>query len=423
MAAFDMDEEIFWLALALAAAAAAVAFLGRRLLAAARSAAAAEAFRHRPARRSPVRRERVPARPAAGSPPVSRALQPPLIQGQARPVAAGVFSDSQPLLLLQPAREIDRQAFLEAAELPSLEAPFLAALALPEKPAQAPLAAGVRKSMPEPLLEIVLLEGAGVMEDGLSMAAFGPGWRVMGSPLALEGRGAAEVRGWIRALKAAAAAPWAPLALRQAARGELDCIRAPFSGLSREFQSSWEAALGFARAALADPASADPEAARLLASRCEAEARSRLAVLRQEGTADSLERRLPQWRECAAVILLWRAALPLLAASRPDYPALPHAICAFSEALEALSRASAESCLSDWMTAPDKSGAPGRPDPLAAEKARIGRGLEALFSKLERSAYALSLPPRLALKPAARGWRLCRLDATAEGFKDRGASL
>lgn len=412
-----MGEEVFWGLLGLVGAVAAVVaafLLARRSLAIARGAAAAEGYR--PSREGvPARnRVRVGARPERPPLPVFEPPKPPVIQGPGRPLAVGLFSGDVLLLLMQPVREVERDAFRETgAKLLPLEIPLFSALSLSDTPLALPLPAGVAEPASARLVEVALPRVGEISTDDLVAVGFGENGRPLGRPAAVGNPAGFLTLAWTAALKTAMESPWLPHALIEAAASEAERISRVSLAFFPALENDWGAALGFLKKSLSEFTDPDSESAALLSVRCEREAKARLDALLAPGALTAQEaQRL--WREYGVILLLWRAALPVQACGKIGIELLPHAQSAYEKALSAFLQAKPAASRDLGLEAAGVEG--GEPDPLETEKARAAAGISELFSALDRSIYAMSLVPRFAVCEELDGFSLLRFDATEEGF-------
>lgn len=416
-----MDEGIFWGFLAAVAAVVAAFLLARRFLFSARGAAAAEGYRPSREGASARNRVRVAARSERPPLPVFEPPKPPVIQGPGRPLAAGLFSGDTPLLLMQPVREIERDAFRETGEkLAGLELPLLTALSFSDKPLALPLPEGVEEPVPARLIEVALPQVGEIATDDLVAVGFGEAGQPLGTPAPVGNPAGFLTLAWTSALKASMERSWLPLALKEAAAREaarLECVSLAFSPV---LANDWTAALGFLKQALTELTESDSESAALLSARGEMETKARFDALLAQGALTPQEnRRL--WREYGAILEIWRAALPVQACGRIGLELLTHAEAAYEKALSAFLQAKPAAPGNLGLEAAGEEGEkPAGPDPLEAGKERASEGISGLFSALDRSVYAMSLVPRFAIREEPEGYSLLRLDATAEGFGGAG---
>ena len=422
-----MGEEVFWGLLGLLGAVAAVVaafLLARRSLATARGAAAAEGYR--PSREgAPARnRVRVGARPERPPLPVFEPPKPPVIQGPGRPLAAGLFSGETPLLLMQPVREIELDAFRETgAKLSAFELPLLSALSLSDKPRALPLPEGVTEPAPARLVELALPHVGEISTDDLVAVGFGENGLPLGRPTPVGNPAGFLTLAWAAALKTAMERPWLPRALTEAAAAEAERLKHLSLAFSPALESDWTAALGFLKKSLAEFTDPDFESASLFSVRCEREAKAKLDALLAPGalTARETQRR---WREYGAILLLWRAALPIQACGLIGIELLAHAEAAYEKALTVFLQARPAAPGDVGLEAAGvEDGESAAPDPLETEKTRAAEGIPELFSALDRSVYAMSLVPRFAIREEPDGFSLLRFDATEEGFDTVRAGL
>lgn len=397
-----MQDEIFWLLLFAAAAAAfGGAIAWQRLRAAARGAAKAEACR--PSRE----RVRMVPRPAPAPIPKAKAPErPAAFFGQERPALAVLFSDSgAPLLAAQPARPSELSEFREVPDA-SVPAgfPFAAALALPREPSLA--IPGSEPADPGPaVLEIAFPSGVPEAGEGGEVRAFAPGGLPMGT-----GRAAApDLLEALRSLARGAGKPWLPEALRDAAASELNRLKGTARAPSEAFGREWEPARQFLLEALAVPSASDSEAAALLAARCEEGAAGRLAVLAADRDDPDPEKAARSEKELLAILTLWRAALPVLAAGAPAWPAAEHSVRAFLAALKAAKRPGLVSGEAGIEAVPEDAPAVAQPP----EWVRAADGAKELAAAIDASLFAMRQPPRIALRAQEGALVLLRLDPSA----------
>lgn len=398
-----MQDELFWLLLFAAAAAAfGGAFAWQRLRAAARGAAKAEAYR--PSReRVRMAPRRTPA-PAAPKPELPE--RPAAFFGQERPALAVLFSDSgAPLLAAQPARASELSEFREVPDASArTDFPFAAAMALPREPELA--LPGSESAEPgSAVLEIAFPSGIPEAGEVGEVRAFTSGGLPMGT-----GRAASpELLEALRTLALAAGKPWLPEALRAAGASELERLKGAARAPSEAFGQEWEPARQFLLEALACLSASDSEAAALLAARCEEGAAERLAVLAADRDEPDPEKASRSEKELFAILSLWRAALPVLAAGAPAYPAAEHSLRAFLAALEAAKRPGLVSGEAGIEALPEDAPAVAQPP----EWIRAADGAEGLAAAIDASLFAMRRPSRIAVRAEEGALALLRLDPSA----------